>query len=53
LAKIRLTDVTKKFGDFAAVNQINLLAKDKEFIALVGPSGCGKTTTLRMIYIPT
>lgn len=49
MAKIRLTDVTKKFGDFAAVNQINLLAKDKEFIALVGPSGCGKTTTLRMI----
>ncbi len=49
MAEIRLVNVTKKFGDVTAVNNINLTANDKEFIALVGPSGCGKTTTLRMI----
>ncbi|MBW2059585.1 MAG: sn-glycerol-3-phosphate ABC transporter ATP-binding protein UgpC [Deltaproteobacteria bacterium] len=49
MAEIRLSNVTKKFGDVTAVNNINLVAQDKEFLALVGPSGCGKTTTLRMI----
>lgn len=49
MAEIRLANVTKKFKDSTVVNHIDLLAKDKEFIALVGPSGCGKTTTLRMI----
>jgi multiple sugar transport system ATP-binding protein len=49
LAEIRLVGVTKKFGENTAVDQIDLTARDKEFIVLVGPSGCGKTTTLRMI----
>jgi multiple sugar transport system ATP-binding protein len=49
LAEIRLKGVTKKFGENIAVDQINLTARDKEFLVLVGPSGCGKTTTLRMI----
>jgi multiple sugar transport system ATP-binding protein len=49
LAEIRLVGVTKKFNEYIAVDQIDLTARDKEFIALVGPSGCGKTTTLRMI----
>jgi multiple sugar transport system ATP-binding protein len=49
LAEIRLENVTKMFGDNAAVDHINLTARDKEFLVLVGPSGCGKTTTLRMI----
>ncbi len=49
MAEIRLENVTKMFGDNAAVDQINLTARDKEFLVLVGPSGCGKTTTLRMI----
>jgi len=49
LADVRLEHLTKKFGDVAAVNEINLEIKDKEFVCLLGPSGCGKTTTLRMI----
>lgn len=49
MAEIRLADVTKTFGSTTAVDRINLLARDKEFLVLVGPSGCGKTTTLRMI----
>ncbi|MGZ3586786.1 MAG: ABC transporter ATP-binding protein [Candidatus Limnocylindrales bacterium] len=46
---VRLTDVTKTFGDFTAVDRINLDVHDGEFFSLLGPSGCGKTTTLRMI----
>jgi len=49
LAEIRLEDVTKKYGENLAVDNINLTAADREFLVLVGPSGCGKTTTLRMI----
>jgi multiple sugar transport system ATP-binding protein len=49
LAEIRLNEVTKRFGDNAAVDCIDLTANDREFLVLVGPSGCGKTTTLRMI----
>jgi spermidine/putrescine transport system ATP-binding protein len=41
--------VTKRFGDFTAVDAINLEVRDGEFFSLLGPSGCGKTTTLRMI----
>jgi spermidine/putrescine transport system ATP-binding protein len=44
-----LIDVVKKFGDFTAVDQINLTVRPGEFISLLGPSGCGKTTTLRML----
>jgi len=46
---VRLVDVVKKFGDFLAVDHINLEVRDGEFFSLLGPSGCGKTTTLRMI----
>ena len=49
MAEVLLKEVTKKFGDFVAVNNISLEVKDGEFVVLVGPSGCGKTTTLRMI----
>lgn len=49
MAEVRLEEVTKKFGNFTAVNRVTLEARDTEFIVLVGPSGCGKTTTLRMI----
>ena len=49
MAEIRLEDVTKKYGENLAVDNINLTAADREFLVLVGPSGCGKTTTLRMI----
>jgi multiple sugar transport system ATP-binding protein len=49
MAEIQLKNVTKRYGKIVAVDNINLKAKDKEFVALVGPSGCGKSTTLRMI----
>jgi spermidine/putrescine transport system ATP-binding protein len=46
---VTLRSVTKKFGDFTAVDGIDLEIGDGEFFTLLGPSGCGKTTTLRMI----
>lgn len=46
---LRLDDVTKRFGDFVAVDAINLTVPQGSFFALLGPSGCGKTTTLRMV----
>jgi multiple sugar transport system ATP-binding protein len=49
MSEIRLVGVTKRFGDYVAVNSVDLVAKDKEFVVLVGPSGCGKSTTLRMV----
>lgn len=41
--------VTKRFGDFTAVNDLSLAIYEKEFFALLGPSGCGKTTMMRML----
>ena len=46
---VELVGVTKKFGDFTAVNDISFEVKKGEFFSLLGPSGCGKTTALRMI----
>jgi spermidine/putrescine transport system ATP-binding protein len=46
---VELIDVVKMFGDFTAVDRINLSVRPGEFISLLGPSGCGKTTTLRML----
>lgn len=46
---VELVNVTKKFGEFTAVNDITLNVRDGEFFSLLGPSGCGKTTTLRLI----
>ena len=40
--------VTKKFGEVAAVDDLNLEVKSGEFLILLGPSGCGKTTTIRL-----
>jgi ABC-type Fe3+/spermidine/putrescine transport system ATPase subunit len=44
-----LASVTKIFGDFVAVDGLDLDVRQGEFITLLGPSGCGKTTTLRII----
>jgi putrescine transport system ATP-binding protein len=41
--------VTKRFGDFVAVNNLSLTIFEREFFALLGASGCGKTTLLRML----
>jgi multiple sugar transport system ATP-binding protein len=44
-----LKEVVKKFGDFVAVQNMNLSIAEGEFTVFVGPSGCGKSTTLRMV----
>ena len=49
MPEIILTNVTKRYGDFYAVDNLNLKIDDRSFITLLGPSGCGKTTTLRMV----
>ncbi len=49
MPEIRLEHVTKRWGKFYAVDDLNLVIKDNDFVTLLGPSGCGKTTTLRMI----
>jgi multiple sugar transport system ATP-binding protein len=49
MATVTFENVTKKYGDVLAVNDLNLEIGDGEFMVLVGPSGCGKTTSLRMI----
>nr|NKQ94784.1 ATP-binding cassette domain-containing protein [Escherichia coli] len=46
---VRFDAVTKKFGDFTAVDNITLDIYEREFFALLGPSGCGKSTLLRML----
>jgi spermidine/putrescine transport system ATP-binding protein len=48
-ASIELQRVTKRFGDFTAVRELDLTVGSGEFFTLLGPSGCGKTTTLRMV----
>lgn len=49
MPEIKLTNVTKRWGKFYAVDDLTLNIEDNSFITLLGPSGCGKTTTLRMI----
>jgi multiple sugar transport system ATP-binding protein len=49
MANISLKGVTKAWGDFKGVDNVDLEIKDKEFMVFLGPSGCGKTTTMRMI----
>src|SRR6266498_162636 len=46
---IELKNVTKKFGEVAAVNRVSFAVNEGELVALLGPSGGGKTTVLRMI----
>ena len=46
---IQCRSITKRFGDFTAIDTIDLNIYEKEFFALLGPSGCGKTTLMRML----
>ena len=48
-SKLSLNQLSRTFGEHAAVRDVNLDVQKGEFISLLGPSGCGKTTTLRMI----
>jgi multiple sugar transport system ATP-binding protein len=49
MASVTYDKVTKEFGNVKAVNDLNMVIEDKEFLVFVGPSGCGKTTALRLL----
>ena len=48
-SQVKIDHVSKEFGDFIALNDINFTINQGEFFTLLGPSGCGKTTLLRII----
>ena len=48
MAFLTLHDISKRYGDFTAIEQLDLSIERGELLSLLGPSGCGKTTTLRM-----
>jgi multiple sugar transport system ATP-binding protein len=49
MATVEARNIHKRFGDVRAVDGVNLVTNEGEFLVLLGPSGCGKTTLLRMI----
>jgi multiple sugar transport system ATP-binding protein len=49
VARVELKGVSKKWGGTVAVDHVDLVIGDQEFVVFLGPSGCGKTTTMRMI----
>jgi ABC-type sugar transport system ATPase subunit len=49
MAAIRLQNVTRKFGNVTAVDDVSLEICDREVVTIVGPSGCGKSTLLRIV----
>ena len=49
MAEIILQNLSKRWGSFVGVENLNLTVSNEEFLVLLGPSGCGKTTTMRMI----
>ena len=48
-AMVELRNVSKRFGEFTALQEVSLEIAEGEFMTFVGPSGCGKTTCLRLI----
>jgi iron(III) transport system ATP-binding protein len=49
MSNVVLEKVSRSFGNFVAVDGVDLRVSEGEFVTLLGPSGCGKTTTLRMV----
>jgi multiple sugar transport system ATP-binding protein len=49
MADIKVENLTKRFGNYVAVDNVSLTVEDQEFVVLLGPSGCGKTTLLRAV----
>src|SRR6202035_1274935 len=49
MAGVKIENVEKSFGSVKVIRNVDIEAKDGEFVVLVGPSGCGKSTLLRMI----
>jgi multiple sugar transport system ATP-binding protein len=49
MASVTFQNISKKFGEMTAVDNLSIQVEDKEFLVLVGPSGCGKTTALRLL----
>nr|MDO8132562.1 ABC transporter ATP-binding protein [Candidatus Njordarchaeum guaymaensis] len=47
--RVKLENLTKRFGQIAAVNNVSFEVMNEEFFVLIGPNGCGKTTILRLI----
>ncbi|PYM35934.1 MAG: ABC transporter ATP-binding protein, partial [Candidatus Rokuibacteriota bacterium] len=48
MATVESRNIRKLFGDVRAVDGVDLVTREGEFLVLLGPSGCGKTTLLRM-----
>lgn len=48
-AAVELRGISKKFGDFVALQDIDIVIREGEFFSVLGPSGCGKSTMLRLI----
>ncbi|MYA89853.1 MAG: ABC transporter ATP-binding protein, partial [Boseongicola sp. SB0662_bin_57] len=49
MAEIVLSNISKRWGSFAGVHDLDLTMADREFLVPLGPSGCGKTATMRMV----
>ena len=49
MARVHFANVSKRYGDVKAVDDLTLEVADGELLVLLGPSGCGKTTALRMV----
>ncbi|MCW4020680.1 MAG: ABC transporter ATP-binding protein [Candidatus Bathyarchaeota archaeon] len=49
MPSVQLANVSKRYGDIAAVENVNLKIEDKEYLCIIGPSGCGKTTLIKCV----